>query len=735
MLGPSTTSSSSTHLPGLLNPNATMQSHPSQHNPPVKPNRFSVKIADFKLSNLTAANEPYLRLDFDHFKCFQTDKEKIGLEAGVFEYGFKAGFLYSTRAVDKLPMKRFKIHCYDHVGSGKESILLGSTEIDLHALSTGGQHVSLTLKTGPLPSHCTPQELEKRRPVATLEFQCFMKMLSSEFTIQLSDLKLSIQGWPAAAKWDLCSTLREDLVIEAPFSNDGQWDQISLQFDTTWWDMLAPLALQQAPNAAQNASGMLAAPQQLEGLKIVVYDETSNVQGTVMLPFRDYFFPPGPQGPGSTTSFAVVSGTNNTTGSINLSAASADGQQQQQVPPPFSFDFHKEHEFQAHVTYGDEGDQVGEFTGKLLFRNLPRYAQMVGGTTTDDGLVEGGCLLCKNLPPPRCYNDRDAPPFFDPYGYNAAALASANHTAGGAAAAGSSYLQTAASVGPSGAKENVAGGGAGGIALLGGNMEPPDVEMEDAHQNPLLVGGSGSGNLLASGQQKSASSSHQPNRFSPPDNLFSNVELDMEIETPDDIELPPNWEQRRASNGRPYFADHVSKKTTWKDPRFMPDNWDQRLDPITGKVYFAYHKTRQTTFVDPRGMPPGWEMRLSSQGTEYFAHYGSKKTCWTDPRGLEDGVDMHLDFKSRVYYVDHRDTSTTWDDPRERMPNPMALRKWEFRQWWRHQIIVARAAHEEALRTHAEREDREQELLGTQQENNVSGGSEMDFQPGLKTSK
>lgn len=68
------------------------------------------------------------------------------------------------------------------------------------------------------------------------------------------------------------------------------------------------------------------------------------------------------------------------------------------------------------------------------------------------------------------------------------------------------------------------------------------------------------------------------------------------------------------------FSDHRTKKTTWQDPRFLPRNWDQRIDPISNRVYFAYHKTRQTTFVDPRGLPPGWEMRLSREGTEYFVY-------------------------------------------------------------------------------------------------------------------
>jgi len=70
--------------------------------------RFSIKMFDFSGSNLEST-EPYLKLDFDKFKLFQTDKEKSGNP----EWGFKAAFMYRTKTLDKLPTKKFRIFCFD----------------------------------------------------------------------------------------------------------------------------------------------------------------------------------------------------------------------------------------------------------------------------------------------------------------------------------------------------------------------------------------------------------------------------------------------------------------------------------------------------------------------------------------------------------------------------------------------------------------------------------------------
>jgi len=158
------------------------------------------------------------------------------------------------------------------------------------------------------------------------------------------------------------------------------------------------------------------------------------------------------------------------------------------------------------------------------------------------------------------------------------------------------------------------------------------------------------------------------------------------------IDLPPPWEKRRergdVSGGRMYFADPRSRKTTWKDPRFLPENWDQRIDPQTGKVYYQYHKTRTTTYADPRGCPKDWDMRLSKSGEIYFAYMPAMQTTFVDPRGLPDNVDQALDDHGRIYFKNHDSKSTTWEDPRE-TAQEVTLTQWRQAQstrWWKEQV-------------------------------------------------
>jgi len=138
----------------------------------------------------------------------------------------------------------------------------------------------------------------------------------------------------------------------------------------------------------------------------------------------------------------------------------------------------------------------------------------------------------------------------------------------------------------------------------------------------------------------------------------------------DQIELPPPWEKRRAnipsdtSGKRMYFVDPRSRRTTYKDPRFIPEHWDQRIDASTGKVYFHYHKVRGNTYIDPRGCPSHWEMRLSKEGDVYFANTQTSMTSWIDPRGLPENCEACLDDKGIMYFKNHADKTTAWEDPR-----------------------------------------------------------------------
>lgn len=157
------------------------------------------------------------------------------------------------------------------------------------------------------------------------------------------------------------------------------------------------------------------------------------------------------------------------------------------------------------------------------------------------------------------------------------------------------------------------------------------------------------------------------------------------------IDLPPPWEKKRERAGdrcRTAYVDPRSRRTTWKDPRFLPENWDQRIDAQTGKVYFKYHKTRQTTYVDPRSCLPGWDMRLSKEGDIYFAYLPAMQTTFIDPRGLPDYIDAALDDEGRMYFKNHETKTTSWEDPRNAQQE-VTLTMWRQAQntrWWKEQV-------------------------------------------------
>jgi len=108
--------------------------------------------------------------------------------------------------------------------------------------------------------------------------------------------------------------------------------------------------------------------------------------------------------------------------------------------------------------------------------------------------------------------------------------------------------------------------------------------------------------------------------------------------------LPPGWEMAKAPNGQIYFMNHITKTTQWEDPRkaiqqqmlnqmngtasprssavsspvsgdqALPQGWEQSVTP-EGDVYFIHHVTKRTTWYDPR-MPIHAQQVPVKQGQE-----------------------------------------------------------------------------------------------------------------------
>ncbi|XP_070542382.1 E3 ubiquitin-protein ligase NEDD4-like isoform X2 [Ptychodera flava] len=87
--------------------------------------------------------------------------------------------------------------------------------------------------------------------------------------------------------------------------------------------------------------------------------------------------------------------------------------------------------------------------------------------------------------------------------------------------------------------------------------------------------------------------------------------------------LPPGWEAQKAPNGRWFFIDHNTRKTSWTDPRLM-----NRTHPNLRSQ--TINRPRANPELGP--LPPGWEERVHSDGRIFYIDHNNRTTQWEDPR-------------------------------------------------------------------------------------------------------
>ena len=98
--------------------------------------------------------------------------------------------------------------------------------------------------------------------------------------------------------------------------------------------------------------------------------------------------------------------------------------------------------------------------------------------------------------------------------------------------------------------------------------------------------------------------------------------------------LPEEWSMRLESNAEIRFV-HNGQGVTKVDPRGLPVGWRMLLDN-DGIAYFCSDLTGKTTYTDPRGLPDHNELRLVADGQfealDCYIDHKHKESSWHDPR-------------------------------------------------------------------------------------------------------
>lgn len=72
---------------------------------------------------------------------------------------------------------------------------------------------------------------------------------------------------------------------------------------------------------------------------------------------------------------------------------------------------------------------------------------------------------------------------------------------------------------------------------------------------------------------------------------------------PQQSDLPEGWKVRQVEQGKIYYVNHKTKKTSWVNPSLLgeqsdlPEGWEARQTE-EGKIYYVDHKTKTSSWVN-----------------------------------------------------------------------------------------------------------------------------------------
>ncbi|KAL1492707.1 hypothetical protein ABEB36_010923 [Hypothenemus hampei] len=161
------------------------------------------------------------------------------------------------------------------------------------------------------------------------------------------------------------------------------------------------------------------------------------------------------------------------------------------------------------------------------------------------------------------------------------------------------------------------------------NSVPLQTAHHRAHSSP------------ASLQQTYAVGQQQP----PAHHHIKQRSYDVASKSEDTTPLPPGWEQARTPEGQIYYLDHITRTTTWEDPRktLAATQQHQSQEHLVSHPHTSPTSTnaKVSNDVDLGALPEGWEQAQTPEGEIYFINHQTRTTSWFDPR-----IPQHLQQRS-----------------------------------------------------------------------------------------
>ncbi|XP_035230254.1 transcriptional coactivator YAP1-like [Stegodyphus dumicola] len=101
----------------------------------------------------------------------------------------------------------------------------------------------------------------------------------------------------------------------------------------------------------------------------------------------------------------------------------------------------------------------------------------------------------------------------------------------------------------------------------------------------------------------------------------------------DSIPLPLGWERAKTATGQLYFLNHLTKTTTWEDPRKKLSLGS--LSNSSGITCSSPSTSPASSILNIQNLgplPEGWDQATTAEGEVYYINHKTRTTSWYDPR-------------------------------------------------------------------------------------------------------